>query len=61
MALMDSRSSEALARRASVSMSGETVKRLPLRGLGLSPGGGAKWWLSARSAASWSFFESRDS
>jgi hypothetical protein len=43
MALMDSRSSEALARRASVSMLGETAKRLPLRGLGLSLDG-AKWW-----------------
>lgn len=60
MALMDSRSSEALARRASVSMSGETVKSLPLR-LGFSLGGGAKWWSRARSAASWSFLESKDS
>jgi len=34
MALMESRSSEALARRASVGMSGETVKRRPLRGEG---------------------------
>lgn len=61
MALMDSRSSEALARRASVSMSGETVKSLPLRGLGFSVGGGPKWWSKARSAASWSFLESKDS
>jgi hypothetical protein len=34
MALMERRSSEALARRASVGMSGETVKRWPLRGEG---------------------------
>ena len=60
MALMDSRSSEALARRASVSMLGETAKRLPLRGFGLSLEG-AKWWSRARSAASWNFFESLDS
>lgn len=60
MALMDKRSSEALAMRASASVPGERVKRPPRR-LGRGSTAGLKWWSRARSAASWSFLESKDS
>ena len=61
MALMDSRSSEALARMVSVWRSGATMKRSPLRRLGFLSAGVPRCKSRARSAASWSFLESRDS
>jgi hypothetical protein len=50
MALMDSKSSEALARRVSGLISGQTLKSWPLRLGGFDLAGG-KWWSMARSAA----------
>ena len=58
MTLMDRRSSEALAMRASASVPGESLKR-PFSRLGCGSTAGLKWWSRARSAASWNFFDSR--
>ena len=60
MALMDRRSSEALAIRASASVPGVRLKR-PVSRLGWDSVRGLKWWSRARSAASWNFLDSSDS